>query len=55
MENEEDIERIVLNYYTTIYKSDMPSCFDAVIQAVEPKVTLEMNASLYREFHPDEV
>lgn len=54
MESEEDIERIVLDYYTTIYKSDVSSCFDVVIQAIEPKVTTEMNASLTREFHLDE-
>ena len=55
MESDEDIERIVLEYYQSIYQSDMPSGFDAVMQAIEPKVTPEMNASLTKEFRPDEV
>lgn len=33
----------------------MPSRFDAVEQALEPKVTPEMNPILLREFHVDEV
>lgn len=55
MESDEDIERIVLNYYQSIYQLDMPSCFDVVVQAIEPKVTPKMNASLTREFHPNKV
>ena len=55
MESDEDIERIVLEYYQSIYQSDMPFSFDAVMQAIEPKVTPEMNASLTKEFRPDEV
>ena len=33
----------------------MPSTFAAVEEALEPKVTPEMNATLLNEFHPDEV
>ena len=54
-DNAEDIETIVLDYYTSIFQSDMPSTFAAVEDALEPKVTPEMNAALLSEFHPDEV
>ena len=33
----------------------MPSTFAAVEDALEPKVTPEMNVALLSEFHPDEV
>ena len=55
MESDEDIERIVLEYYQSIYQSDMPFGFDAMVQAIEPKVTPKMNDSLTKEFHPDKV
>ena len=45
----------MLDYYTSIFQSDMPSTFAAVEDALEPKVTPEMNAALLSEFHPDEV
>lgn len=54
-DNAEDIEIIMLDYYTSIFQSDMPSTFEVVKEALEPKVTPEMNAALLREFHPDEV
>ena len=48
-------ETIVLDYYTSIFQSDMPSTFATVEEALEPKVTPEMNAVLLSEFHHDEV
>ena len=44
-DSEEDMETIVLDYYTSIFQSDMPSRFEAVEQALEPNVTPEMNAT----------
>ena len=44
-DNVEDIETIVLDYYTSIFQSGMPSTFAAVEEALEPKVTPEMNAA----------
>ena len=54
-DNVEDIETIVFDYYTSIFQSDMPSTFATVEEALEPKVTPEMNAALLSEFHHDEV
>lgn len=54
-DNVEDIERITLDYYTSISTSDQPTQFDAVEQALEPKVTANMNALLTKEFQPKEV
>ena len=54
-DNDEDIERNTLDYYTSIFTSDQPIKFDAVEQALEPQVTVEMNAILTKQFQPDEV
>jgi len=54
-DNAEDIERNTLDYYTSTSTSDQPTQFDAVEQAIEPKITVEMNAILTKGFQPDEV
>ena len=53
--SDEDIQSIVLNYFSSIYQSDQPSQFSLVIDAIEKRVTDEMNDSLLKEFQPDEV
>ena len=53
--SDEDIQSIVLNYFSSIYQSDNPSQFSPVIDAIEKRVTDEMNDFLLKEFQPDEV
>lgn len=45
----------MLDYYTSIFQFDMPTSFEAVEEALEPKVTPKMNAIPLSEFHVDEV
>ena len=49
------MESIVLNYFSFIYQSDQPSQFSPITDAIERRVTGEMNDSLLKEFQPDEV
>ena len=44
------IQSIVLNYFSSVYQSDQPSQFSSVIDAIEKRVTDEMNDSLLKEF-----
>lgn len=53
--SDEDMQSIVLNYFSSIYQSDQPSQFSPVTDAIERRVTDEMNNSLLKEFQPDEV
>nr|XP_023879274.1 uncharacterized protein LOC111991717 [Quercus suber] len=53
--DEENIQSIILNYFSSIYQTDQPSQFNPVTEAVERKVTHEMNNFLLQTFHPDEV
>lgn len=51
----EDIERMILDYFTNIYSSDQPVSFEASLGAVKQKVTSEMNEALLYEFKAEEV
>lgn len=53
--SDEDMQSIVLNYFSSIYQSDQPSQFSPITDAIERRVTDEMNNSLLKEFRPDEV
>ena len=48
--SDEDIQSIVLNYFSSVYQSDQPAQFSSVIDAIEKRVTDEMNDSLLKEF-----
>ncbi|KAL3826043.1 hypothetical protein ACJIZ3_022072 [Penstemon smallii] len=56
-EKDEDLERIVAEYFEKIFTSSSPSLstLEAVLGAVEPKVTREINADLLRTFSALEV
>ena len=41
--DKENIQSIILNYFSSIYQSNQPSQFNPVIEAIERKVTDEMN------------
>ena len=38
-ERQEDIERVILGYFSNIFSSDHPSSFDACLSAMMPQVT----------------
>ena len=48
--SDEDIQSIVLNYFSSIYQSDQPSQFNPITDAIERRITGEMNDSLLKEF-----
>ena len=50
-----DIENIVLDYYSNLFKSPNPVEFTELLQAVQPKVTVEMNTMLTDGFKEFEV
>ena len=54
-ENQEDVESIILEYFKGIFKSDQPSNFKASLNAINHRVSLEMNESLTVEFKAEEV
>ena len=54
-DSDEAIQDIVSTYFSSIYQSDQPSHFFPVIDAVETKVTAEMNNSLLQAFKPEEI
>ena len=50
-----DIENIVLDYYSNLFKSSNPVEFTKLLQSVEQKVIVEMNTMLIDEFKEFEV
>lgn len=55
VDSQEDIERVILNYFTNIYRSDHPVSFDPSLRAMRQRVTPEMNEALQGEFKAEEV
>ena len=49
------IEKIILDYFSSIFSTDHPSNFGASLEAVSEKVTPEMNNVLLGSFKADEV
>ena len=49
------VEEIVINYYSNLFSSSNPSQFTELIEAVEPKVSQDMNNMLTRDFQGAEV
>ena len=48
-------EKIILDYFSTIFCSDQPTNFEASMEAVDKRVTPEMNNALLKEFTVEEV
>lgn len=55
VENQEGIDSIILEYFTTIFKSDNLSSFDASLRAISNQFTAEMNEDLLAIFKAKEV
>ena len=54
-EDKEGIERVIMDYFTSIYRSDQPSSFEDSLSAITNRVSTDMNAELIAEFKAEEV
>ena len=54
-EEPEIVENIILDYFKSIFSSDQPASFDASLEAMDRRVTPEMNQALLKEFRAEEV
>lgn len=54
-EDEKEIERVFMDFYTDLFTSSNPSNFVDIVDAVQPKVTNAMNAYLTKKFQAEEV
>ena len=54
-EDEEEIGELVVNYYVKLFSTTHPTEFSELLQALQPKVTVEMNRMLGKVFTKDEV
>ena len=52
---QEAIEKIILDYFSSIFSSNQPSNFKASLKAMDKRVTPEMNNELLKEFKVEEV
>ena len=55
MEEEDRINELLNDFYSSLFSSSNPTEFDAFLDCVEPRVTPEMNESLTRPFVASEV
>ena len=51
----EDIERVILNYFSSIYSTDHPTSFEASLNEIGQRVTQEMNGELLRMFREEKI
>ena len=54
-EDKKGIERIIMDYFTSIYRSNQPSSFEDSLSAITNRVSTDMNAELIAEFRAEEV
>jgi len=54
-EDKAKIGLVFVEYYRNIFTSSNPFDFEPILRGVEPKIMIEMNASLTREFIVEEV
>ena len=54
-EGGEEVEDVILNYFTEIYSTTFPTEFEASLGAVDRRVSEAMNAELLKEFKEEEV
>lgn len=53
-EDQEGIEQVILDYFLEIFSTEQLSIDEASLDAVTPKISLEMNNKLMGEFRVDE-
>ena len=51
----EEIEREVLDYFATIFSTANPPPFEAILESINPRITVGMNEFLLKEFSEVEV
>ena len=54
-EDQGRIEGLILKYFAAIFKSNLPTSFEASLSAINTRVTPEMNDELLVELKADEV
>lgn len=54
-DEQEDVENIILKYFSTIFNTDHPEDFKASLSAVNSRVSTAMNKNLLKEFRENEV
>ena len=54
-EEDEKIEKVVVEYYNNIFTSRSPIDFSKILHAIQPKVTPLMNQMLLKPFMTEEV
>ena len=54
-EEPEVVKNIILDYFKSIFSSNQPANFDASLEAMDRRVTPEMNQALLKEFRAEEV
>lgn len=54
-EEEKDIERVFVDYYSDLFNSSIPSNLEDIVSIIQPKVSKAMNASLIKDFKAEEV
>ena len=54
-EDKERVEGIIMDYFTSIYRSNQPTSFEASISAISNKVSTDMNMKLIADFRAEEV
>ena len=54
-EEPEIVENIILDYFKSIFISNQPANFNASLEAMDRRVTPEMNQALLKEFRAEEV
>ena len=54
-EEKEGVEGIIMDYFTSIYRSDQPNSFEVSLSAISIRVSPNMNEELIADFKVDEV
>lgn len=54
-EYKEGVEGIIMDYFTSIYRLDQLTNFEAILSAISNQFSLDMNEELTAEFKADEV
>ena len=49
-EEEAEIEKVFMEYYSELFSSANPTDFDEILKAIQPKVSRHMNEQLIKEF-----
>ena len=54
-EDKEGIERVIMDYFTSIYRLDQPTSFEDSLSAMSYRVSTDMNVELIAKFRAEEV